>query len=448
MRRPRVPNHQLRSLLDETGWSGQKLVNIINHLGAEAGLTLSYQRASTTQWLSGIHPRNPVPELLAEAFTRALGRSVTPAELGLTPNTTTTQAAECPISWADSPAVALREATVTGHDGRPYRMAGLAVPTWPPPHPDHGSPGDTPARPGTTEVRSATAMLRLFSDTDMMFGGGHARIALASYLRTTIAPWLASDPDEPARRELLTTAARLCYLCGFMCFDDELHGTAQHYYLTSLRLSAESGDTIGYALTLRALSVQARSLGHVHPAVDLAEAAVRTATNRAAPRVHAFLLGQLAVAHAAAGDSHEALTALAGAEKQLSHADRYVPGVAAYHEGSLAHQQAATTACLGDRRNAIKALKTSIRHRPTEERRSRAITLARLAELLLVDGRLDQACHTWQLFLDDYRHLTSRRADTAMKTLRAHTRSHQNHPAVRALLHRATALGQLAPWEV
>jgi tetratricopeptide (TPR) repeat protein len=336
-----------------------------------------------------------------------------------------------------------REACVTGHDGRPYQKAALTVPAWPgtpTSHADLVPPGDTTTRPDRSEIQSAAAMLRLFSDTDMMCGGGRARLALTGYLRSTVAPWLAGDTHPTLRRELLTIAARLSYLCGFMCFDDELHGTAQRHYLTSLRLSAESADPIGYALTLRALSVQARILGHYRPAVDLAEAAVHTATSRTTPRVYAFLLGQLAVAHAADGNGHDALTALAAAEKHLSRADRYTPGVAAYHTGSLAHQQAATTACLGDRRNAIKALETSIRHRPVEERRSRAITLARLAELQLAEGQLEQACHTWRHFLDDYPHLTSRRADTAMKTLRASTRPHQNQPAARALLHRATAL--------
>jgi tetratricopeptide (TPR) repeat protein len=322
-------------------------------------------------------------------------------------------------------------------------MAMLAVPAWSdatPPTLNRRPQDRTMAKATRADVRSAAAMLRLFSDVDMTFGGGHARNALTSYLRSTIAPWLAGDASPALRRELLTTAARLAYLCGFMCFDDEIHGTAQHYYLASLRLSTEGGDVLGYALTLRALSVQARLLGHHQPAVDLAEAAMRTASNRVPPRVRAFMLGQLAVAHAAAGNGSDALTVLSAAEKSLARADGYSSGVAAYHVASLAHQRAATAACLGDRRNAIRALEASVRHRPVNERRSRAITLARLAELQLSDGRLEQACYTWQRFLDDYPYLTSRRADTALKTLRARTRPNQNHPTVRALLRQVANL--------
>lgn len=49
----------------------------------------------------------------------------------------------------------------------------------------------------------------------------------------------------------------------------------------------------------------------------------------------------------------------------------------------------------------------------------------------------------WHRFLDDYPHLICRRADTAMRTLRARTRPYQNQPAAHALHRRATLLGGL-----
>lgn len=150
-------------------------------------------------------------------------------------------------------------------------------------------------------------------------------------------------------------------------------------------------------------------------------------------------MGQLAVAHAVTGDRHGALTQLLAAERLLEHATSTLPAstVGAYHPASLAHQRAVVTACLGDRRTAIAALKTSIRHRPETERRSRAITLARLAELQLDHGHLEAACRTWHQFLDDYRALRSRRADKALAILIARTRPLQGNPAARALRHRA-----------
>jgi tetratricopeptide (TPR) repeat protein len=218
-----------------------------------------------------------------------------------------------------------------------------------------------------------------------------------------------------------------------------MHGAAQRYYLASLRLAGEAGDSTAYMVTLRALSVQARMLGHHREAVHLAEAAVRSAT-RATARTRAFLFGQLAVANAAAGDRTAAVNNLSTAERQLERASSPGTPVGAYHPASLSHQHAVVRACLGDRRGAIAALSSSVRHRPVGERRSRAITLARLAELQFEDGQLEQACGTWRTFLDDYPYLWSRRADNALATLRARLRPHGNHPVARLLTRRAAEL--------
>ncbi|WP_410625139.1 hypothetical protein [Amycolatopsis sp. cmx-8-4] len=446
----RVPNDQLRVLLAEADWTGHAFARQVNVLGAEAGLALRYQRASVTQWISGMRPRPPVPELAAEALSRRLGRLVTVRETGLdTQNTSPSMLAQQPW-WSDDLAERLRElraSTGTHRQDRAggvYSAAALTLPAWD----DLVSwmstgklvHGEQRARIGRPELSSAKSMVALFSDADLVFGGGQLRTALAAYLDSTIAPWLRAATSPGVRRELLITAARLCYLCGFMCFDDELHGAAQRYYLSSLRLSAEAGEPGGYAVTLRALSVQARLLGHVRQAVHLAEAAVESASARVPAKTSAFLFGQLAVAHAAAGSRHDATTSLRTAEAHLAHDDGSARPVGAYHRSALDHQHAAVSACLGQRRGAIAALHHSIQHRPASERRSRAITLARLAELQLADGHLEQACGTWSLFLDDYPHLRSGRADTAMATLRARLRPHQRVGAARTLLGQATRL--------
>jgi hypothetical protein len=94
---------------------------------------------------------------------------------------------------------------------------------------------------------------------------------------------------------------------------------------------------------------------------------------------------------------------------------------------------------LGDRAGAIQALTVSVRHRPAGERRSRAITLARLAELQLDNGELEAACRTWQRFLHDCPHLSSRRVDRALTSMRARLRPHQNNSAVIALRGKVSA---------
>jgi hypothetical protein len=95
---------------------------------------------------------------------------------------------------------------------------------------------------------------------------------------------------------------------------------------------------------------------------------------------------------------------------------------------------------LGDKSGARRALTTSLRHRPATERRAHAITLARLAELQLDQGHLEQAVATWNAFLDGYLQLRSGRVRTAFKTMRSRLRTYQRNPAVKGTLQRAAAI--------
>lgn len=445
----RVPNDLLRALLDEAGWTGEALARAVNALGAEVGLLLRYQRTTVSHWLSGMRPRPPVPELVAESFFRRLGRPITVGATGLE------DPAACPVSvavgqWWEGNTVA-RLVELAGHGKRRrgfvtscvYSLASLSIPGW---AELTATPGgrrpdiDHATKVGRAEVDSATVMLQLFSDADSTFGGGRTRRAVSGYLGTTIAPWLRADATSSVRRDLLIAASQLTYLCGFMCFDDQLHGAAQRYYRTSLRLSVEAGDANSHAVTLRGLSAQARLLGHHRQAVDLAEAAVRTGVASASPQSQAFLLGQFAVATAAVGDHRAAITHITKAEQFLERSDSTPRSVGACHPASLAHQRAAVADCLGDRRGALIALESSIRHRPASERRSRVITLARLAELQFAGGQLETACHTWHRFLDGYPDLRSGRADRAFAQLRACAHPYRTNAVARQLGLRAAAL--------
>jgi tetratricopeptide (TPR) repeat protein len=430
----------LRELLAETDWTGDALARAVNIVGAEAGISLRYERSAMAHWLSGVCPRPPVPDLVAEAFARKLRRPVSVSETGLagpgSPNPPQ-------VGWWEMDVVsrlaAPREVDTNGAvplASRGYRLADLAVPSWAEltrTRQGRSWTAESVEKVERWHVRSAADMVEMFSDADYSFGGGYGRLALAGYLAATIGPWLRAVTTPAVRRELLVTASRLTYLCGFMYFDDWLHGAAQYYYLTTLRLAAEAGDATGYAVTLRALSGQANCLGRHRQAVHLAEAAVQTASTTTGSQTAAFLYGQLAVAHAADGDRREAVRHLLTAESHLDHVREAPEPIGGCDVASLAHQQAAVRAKLGDRTAAIQALTASVHHRPASERRSRAITLARLAELQLDGGDLEAACGTWRRFLRDYPHLRSRRVDGALTTMHVRIRPHRNNSAVIAL---------------
>lgn len=420
----RAPNDRLRDLLAEANWSGESLAKAVNAIAAEAGVPTRYGRASVGQWLAGTRPRTPVPSYVAEALTRRLGRLVSQADAG----------------FAGRPA----------HEElahRVYRVASLAVPGWS----DAGRafpPPDTPplaaVRLGPAEVRSATSMLRLFAEAEAANGAGHVRPALVRYLRSTVDSLLRATSDQQATRQAyLSVSAQLHYLAGFMCFDDELHGAAQWHYQRALRLAAEAEDRTSYAITLRAISGQAHVLGHHRAAVRIAESALEALPAVTPPLVTAFVQGQLAVASAAAGDRVAATRHLSATERHMERDTGESGVVGAYHRASFAHQRAAVEASLHNRTAAISALRESVGHRPQEEARARAVTLAQLAELHLAGGELDRAVTTWHRFLDACPVVQSRRATTALLRMRSRLRPYQNVPHVALLLARASAVQAL-----
>ena len=431
-------NSELRGLLVEAGWNGQDLVRAVNAAGREIGAELRYQRTSAAQWLAGVRPRPPAPDLIAEVLARRLGRPVTPTEAGLRGGGAVRGGGRAPsaVEWQQSAEKTLSQDP--GESSHAFIARGLEVPWFG--QSSFGKPDSARGRTPTLtrdDVISADSALDAYSRADHAFGGGHSRQALAQHLSTAIAPLLGLPAPADIRRDLLGSAAKLAYLCGFMHFDDALNASAQRYYRISLRLADEADDRVGYATALRGLSTQAESLGHHALSAQLAQAAVDVGWHVAPVPVRAFLSGQLAVATAAIGEHVASLGHFRRTERLLDRATSSTDAVGAFHEASLEYQYATLAVYQGAPAVAIDAYKRSLRARPDHERRSRALTFARTAELFIDGGHLESACDQWQHFLDDYPELTSRRVDEALGTLRARLLPFSRSPIAAPLLRRA-----------
>ncbi|MFD3607572.1 regulator [Streptomyces atroolivaceus] len=79
----RIPNRRLAALIAEAGFSHAGLARRVDQLGLEHGLDLRYDKTSVTRWLRGQQPRGTTPALIAEVFTRRLGRRLSAQDLGL-----------------------------------------------------------------------------------------------------------------------------------------------------------------------------------------------------------------------------------------------------------------------------------------------------------------------------------------------------------------------------
>ncbi|WP_246562299.1 hypothetical protein [Streptomyces roseirectus] len=447
MRRLRTPNRALRALLAEAGWSGARLAREVNSLGAAQGLALSYDRTSVAHWLGGSRPRPPVPELVAQALSARLGRRVRTGDMGLGP-VGERGAVGGGVACLDGALSGLgrREAYLPGGAGETVPRTGVTLksdaalnagPTF-----NAGAflgDGTPPHGPRITlaHVESARHLLVVLSRSDDVFGSGAVREPLRRFLTTTLLPWLRGAMTPGVRRELFTVAAQLAYLCGFAAYDGGRHASAQRMYGAAARLAREAGDEVGHAVALRGLSVQAHQLGYTAHARGLAAEAARIGVRHAPPGQHAFFIGQLALAEAAPGDT-ASLAHLARAERCLERAgDAGELPVGAFHPGALALQQAYVHRARGDHRAAVTALETSLRHRPPDERRSTAITLADLALTHLAVGHLDRACAAAHAFLDAHLTVASARVDTRLHTLISRLRPHARNRAAAGVLERA-----------
>ncbi|MCE7080772.1 hypothetical protein [Streptomyces sp. ST2-7A] len=146
----RMPNERLRCLLDEADWTQEALARSVNAIGSEIGCPLRYDRTAVAHWLAGTLPREPVPELAAEALSRRIGRPVTPEAAGFGPGGTRSPArgtANAPTHDTDSGHTAGEATPGDTTDGfaaacrtdaegarlapmrqRPYRVAETEVP--------------------------------------------------------------------------------------------------------------------------------------------------------------------------------------------------------------------------------------------------------------------------------------------------------------------------------
>ncbi|MBA0051523.1 hypothetical protein E0L36_11650 [Streptomyces sp. AJS327] len=343
----------------------------------------------------------------------------------------------------------------------PYRLALASAPRPKPeakPEPGPAAPGTqdaTPARlpqpayggrplarTSAVDVASVREHARFFALQTDRHGGGPVRTPLAAYLSGLVRT-LRCGGEGTHHRQLLAGTARLSFLLARVYADEQRHGLAQRAFLTADELAGEADDREGVALIRRALSTQAHELGHHRQSLALAESACAVAPARTAPSTRAYLYAGLAVAEAAGGTRDHALDALQRAERELARAPADLTGgpesptgepMGTYQDAALLYQSGAVRTALGDGAGAVRELRASIHARSEGECRARALSRAELAELLLTQGRLDEACAEWWAFLDDCALVRSERVRTARTRVPVLLRPHRTVRCVQRLL--------------
>ncbi|MFD7667218.1 tetratricopeptide repeat protein [Streptomyces sp. NPDC059788] len=433
----RTPNSALRRLVKESRWTLDQCARAVNRVGTEHGTPLRYNGSAVHHWLGGTMPREPVPRLIIEAFSRHLNRPITHGEAGF----------PTPIAHASEPVGTVEGLIELGRmDTDPTRRGvlgaglfsvALTIPGWPEvvARAEDVRSGKT-AHVGMNDVQMVTAMTDRLSELDDEFGGRYARPMAASFLTSIVVPALDADGTEAVRNAMRSAASDLCYLTGYMAVDEGSHGLAQRYYIKALELAGAAKDHLTYCTTLRGMSVQAVDLGHGNEAMRLADAAA-AASPQAGPRMRAFLAGQQAHAAAQTGDRTNALRFMSEAEVAMDRAESRGKAFGSYDPASLHYHVSQVRFELGDDRGAVEALKQSDRERLSVYRRDRVHRRGLLAERQLHVGHLEAACRTWSLALDEYPMVKSGRADERMKRVLPLLRPYLKNAAARDLYDRA-----------
>ncbi|MFI6032750.1 regulator [Streptomyces sp. NPDC051315] len=450
----RTPNRQLAALIAEAGFSNAGLARRVDQLGLEHGLDLRYDKTSVTRWLRGQQPRGTTPALIAEVFTRRLGRRLTAQDLGLdacapvyaglefagtpeeaidivgglwrkdsgshaelrkiafTPAGLVVPSRDWLIGRADEkvargPEQSGRVPAQSRPSGRPAsaKSSARSAPPAVLSAPAHGALG-VPRQRGTAErgpgqrvtggdIAALRSVGELFRTLDNMYGGGHARQALVRYLEHECEPMLRGTYGEQTGRRLFGAAADLTRLAGWTSFDIAAHGLAQRYFVQALRLSQAAGDRAYGSFVLVTMSRQAVYLGHGREAVQLARVAQQGIGTNAPPVVQALLHAAEARGHGVLGEVRACTASLVRAERALEavRAGDEVPYWARFFdEGQLADEFGHCHRDLQQFRAAAQHAERSLQLRPAAYARSRLFCRVVLASARLGLGELDQAC--------------------------------------------------------
>ncbi|MDB1089961.1 regulator [Streptomyces sp. ACA25] len=496
----RIPNRQLAALIAEAGFSHAGLARRVDQLGQEHGLDLRYDKTSVTRWLRGQRPRGTTPALIAEVFTRRLGRRLTAQDLGLeacAPVYAGLEFASTPAeavdivsglwrkdsgSYAELRRIAFSPAglVVPSRDwliGRPDERVARGEPPAPPGpggpgRPEQGSvipeqkrvPGALPrpapraaaAPPGACraergpglrvtsgDIAALRSVADLFRGLDQTYGGGHARQALIRYLEHELEPMLRGSYGEQTGRRLFSAAADLTRLAGWTSYDIAAHGLAQRYFVQALRLSQAAGDRSYGSYVLVSMSRQAVYLGHGREAVQLARVAQQGMSSSAAPAVQALLHAVEARGHGLLGEVRACTTALARAERALESArpgEEVPPWARFFDEAQLADEFGHCHRDLRQYRAAARHAERSLQLRGTGHARSRLFCRVVLATARLGLGELEQACELAAEAAQQAAGMRSVRAHEYVQDFERRLEPHQETCAVRAYQERVAAL--------
>jgi hypothetical protein len=306
-------------------------------------------------------------------------------------------------------------------------------------------PTPIPRRIGATEIEQVRTATRTFNSWSATYGGGLVREAVMGQLRWSAGLLGAICPDR-LRPELYSAVGDLADTAGYTAQEANAQEEARRVFRFALACAELAKDWNLRAEILSGMAKQAIWTGQPDDGLTLAEQALvrpdrLTATGRA------LLHTDRGRALAKMRRVSETLTAIGTADEHFAHSipDNDPPCMAYYNAARHAQftgQPLVDLAVLGrDPSEAVDRLATAAAgHTNTNDTRSRAICVAKLASLTMATGDPLQAAAIGHQALDIAGTIRSRRAAEELRELSRYAAAHQHLDEVAHLRHRIRAL--------
>ncbi|MGH8931009.1 MAG: hypothetical protein ACRDZO_10400 [Egibacteraceae bacterium] len=248
----------------------------------------------------------------------------------------------------------------------------------------------------TATIAGLEASIADFWKRDDRYGGETMRPAVIAQLRYVLS-LLAECKRDDQRRNLVSIAAELARLAGWMFFDACQYSVARSYFEESLRLAKQIDDHLFIANVLACLSLQATYENNCSDALALARAAQDVCGGTAPPRLMAMLSMREAFAHAALPDKsgcHTAISKSHASFESIGNVDQDPAWIAYFDETKLIADTGIALSRLGDHKAAEPMIGLALDHQDPSNTRTLAFHTFWLSKTHLRAGNLDQALGT------------------------------------------------------
>lgn len=331
----------LADALDLAGWGPRDLVAAINDRLADPARRLDPTAAYS--WVRrGYVPYEPVPSVAASVLSQRLGYPVGvdhlwPDRARRYRKQIDAVSALDRISTVDGFVEATEELTALGIVGQHHVVGAngsdlLAVVEGLQCHTQgkrrRASPPEKVLPAQVDLIAAHVAGLRRLDDRH---GGGALSLRyITNELRSVLDLARIADYEKPLGKRLLTIAADLAQLVGWLHFDASSYGPAERYLLLSIGISRALGDAGRATNAVGMLAYVSAFAGHGAAASQIAAAGVRICPDD--PVLRARIAGRVATAAASSGDLAEFRRASSEAPELLVSARGQVPEYLYYLE--------------------------------------------------------------------------------------------------------------------